>query len=70
MLDVLQKPARALRSTPSEALSLIYAVAACAHGFAAFFAQGVFGDPRGRASAQISAVAARARTAARTLASR
>lgn len=68
VLDLLQEPARALRPNPDEALSLIYAVSACAHGFAAFFAQGVFGDPRQRTGAQVDAVTARARSAARLLA--
>jgi len=68
VLEVLQGPARALLPDPVEALSLIYAVGACAHGFAAFLSQGVFGDPRDHSAAQIEAVKARAREAARTLA--
>lgn len=52
VLDVLTKPAAALRHEPDAALALIHAVGAVAHGYAAFLHEGVFNtapDPIGRA---------------------
>ncbi len=45
VLALLREPAEQLVREPDEALDLIHAVGAMAHGFAAFLAEGVFGDP-------------------------
>jgi AcrR family transcriptional regulator len=45
VLDVLRKPAESLRADPAEAIELIQAVGASAHGVAAFLRQGIFGEP-------------------------
>jgi AcrR family transcriptional regulator len=45
VLEVLREPAERLRPEPEQAVELIQAVGAAAHGFAAFLRQGVFGDP-------------------------
>lgn len=65
VLELLHGPARRVRSDPGEALDLIHAVGATAHGFAAFLAEGVFGEP----AQQRESVAGRATEAARALAS-
>lgn len=59
VLDVLAKPAQALRGDPDSALALIHAVGAVAHGYAAFLHEGIFGTgPEAAAQAQNSARAA------------
>jgi len=63
--DLLVAPAGRLRSDPDEAVDLVHAVAAAAHGLAVFLGQGVFGDP----AAQLGPTRERARAAARALAS-
>lgn len=56
VLDTLTGPARALRGSPEAAVSLVHAVAAVAHGYAAFLHEGVFGDePDARALAEENA---------------
>lgn len=61
---LLVAPARRLRPDRREAIYLVHAVAAAAHGLAVFLGQGVFGEP----AAQLAATEERARHAARALA--
>jgi AcrR family transcriptional regulator len=64
VLDVLTVPATALRDDPSQATALIHAIAAVAHGYATFRAEGVFGT----AQDATETAECGARTAARILA--
>jgi len=45
LFDELFTPARVLCGSDHQARRLVLAVAACAHGYAVFFAEGVLGDP-------------------------
>ncbi|MEO3926598.1 TetR/AcrR family transcriptional regulator [Micromonosporaceae bacterium B7E4] len=63
VLHLLGQPAGQLVGDPDEALDLVHAVAATAHGFAAFLAEGVFGDP----DEALETTTRRARRAARKL---
>lgn len=66
VLGILAGPAEALRHEPSEALALVHAVGAVAHGYGAFLHEGVFGPlPEANRHAEDGA-----RRAARTLAER
>jgi AcrR family transcriptional regulator len=64
VLAMLREPAGRLAPDPDEALDLVLAVGATAHGFAAFLAEGVFGDP----SSSLESAKRRARAAALRLA--
>jgi AcrR family transcriptional regulator len=64
VLDVLTAPAARLRENPDDAVALVHAVGAVAHGYAAFLREGVFGG----APAALAHAEAGARGAARTLA--
>jgi AcrR family transcriptional regulator len=66
VLDVLLTPAMALRPSRASALELVHAVAAVAHGYAAFLREGVLGAGAGAAGRATS----QARAAARVLAER
>ncbi|GAA5194253.1 TetR/AcrR family transcriptional regulator [Rugosimonospora acidiphila] len=63
VLELLREPAARLVRDPAGALDLIHAVGATAHGFAAFLAEGIFGDPAGA----LEPTKRRARDAARRL---
>ncbi|GIF50243.1 TetR family transcriptional regulator [Asanoa ferruginea] len=60
VLALLREPAARLAPDPDEALDLVLAVGATAHGFAAFLAEGVFGDP----TSSLESAKRRARAAA------
>jgi AcrR family transcriptional regulator len=47
VLDLLTRPATALRRDPAGAVALVHGVGAVAHGYAAFLAEGVFGTGPG-----------------------
>jgi AcrR family transcriptional regulator len=64
VLAVLTAPAGWLREDPTDALDLVLAVAASAHGLAVFLLEGVFGPVAGA----LDATRRRAASAARTLA--
>jgi AcrR family transcriptional regulator len=64
VLDVLRGPAERLRADPEDAVELILAVGATAHGFATFLRQGVLGEP----DAALEIAMQRASGAARLLA--
>jgi AcrR family transcriptional regulator len=64
VLDVLVGPARNLRADDVQALRLVHAIAALAHGYSAFLREGVFGA----GSDAVTSAKAGARAAAATLA--
>lgn len=66
VLEALDAPAKALRADPHDALELVKAVAAVAHGYAAFLDHGVFGDPATASENVETSVKAAARTLARS----
>lgn len=66
VLGVILAPARALRSADDDALELVYAVAASAHGYATFLLDGVLAAGHD----SLEAVQARVRTSTRLLVAR
>jgi AcrR family transcriptional regulator len=55
VLDVLMAPAKRVRPKPRQALELVHAIGAVAHGCAAFLHEGVFDADQARTTARTSA---------------